>query len=32
MRETLEDFFMQRVAEVGKGARAPIAEATSAGR
>ena len=32
MRETLEDFFMQRVAEMGKGARAPLAEETSARR
>jgi hypothetical protein len=31
MRETLEDFFMQRVAEMGKGARAPLAEETRAG-
>ena len=32
MRETLEDFFMQRVAEMGKGARAPLAEETGARR
>jgi ABC-2 type transport system ATP-binding protein len=30
MRETLEDFFMQRVAEAGMGARAPLAEETRA--
>ena len=32
MRETLEDFFMQRVAEMGSGARAPLAEETRARR
>jgi ABC-type Na+ transport system ATPase subunit NatA len=32
MRDTLEDFFMQRVAEAGKGARAPLAEETRARR
>jgi uncharacterized protein (UPF0262 family) len=26
MRDTLEDFFMKRVAEMGAGARAPLAE------
>ena len=30
MRDTLEDFFMRRVAEMGQGARAPLAEETSA--
>jgi ABC-2 type transport system ATP-binding protein len=30
MRDTLEDFFMRRVAEMGKGARAPLAEETDA--
>jgi ABC-2 type transport system ATP-binding protein len=32
MRDTLEDFFMKRVAEMGAGARAPIAEQTRARR
>ncbi len=32
MRDTLEDFFMRRVAEMGRGARAPLAEETSGGR
>jgi len=32
MRETLEDFFMQRVAEAGTGARPPLAEETRARR
>jgi ABC-2 type transport system ATP-binding protein len=32
LRETLEDFFLQRVAEAGHGARAPQAEDTRAGR
>jgi ABC-2 type transport system ATP-binding protein len=30
MRDTLEDFFMRRVAEMGAGARAPLAEETGA--
>ena len=30
MRDTLEDFFMRRVAEMGTGARAPLAEETGA--
>ncbi len=30
MRDTLEDFFLQRVAEMGAGARAPLAEKTGA--
>lgn len=30
IRDTLEDFFMKRVAEVGSGARAPLAEAARA--
>ncbi len=32
MRDTLEDFFMKRVAEIGAGARAPLAEESHAGR
>src|SRR3954470_10172803 len=32
MRDTLEDFFMKRVAEMGAGARAPLAEDVRAGR
>src|SRR6478672_801836 len=32
MRDTLEDFFMKRVAEMGAGARAPHAEDVGAGR
>jgi len=32
MRDTLEDFFMKRVAEMGTGARAPHAEETRASR
>src|SRR3954463_8443136 len=32
MRDTLEDFFMKRVAEMGTGARAPLAEDVRAGR
>ena len=31
MRDTLEDFFMKRVAEMGAGARSPVAEASRAG-
>jgi hypothetical protein len=31
MRDTLEDFFMKRVAEMGAGARAPLAEDVRAG-
>ena len=30
MRDTLEDFFMKRVAEMGAGARAPVAEVSRA--
>jgi hypothetical protein len=30
IRDTLEDFFMKRVAEMGAGARAPIAEESRA--
>lgn len=32
VRGTLEDFFMKRVAEMGAGARAPLAEESHAGR
>jgi ABC-2 type transport system ATP-binding protein len=32
MRDTLEDFFMKRVAEMGTGARAPLAEDVRASR
>jgi len=32
MRDTLEDFFLKRVAEMGTGARAPLAEESHAGR
>jgi hypothetical protein len=32
MRDTLEDFFMRRVAEAGQGARASLAEETGARR
>jgi len=30
MRDTLEDFFMKRVAEMGAGARSPVGEASHA--
>jgi ABC-2 type transport system ATP-binding protein len=32
MRDTLEDFFLKRVAEMGTGARTPLAEESHAGR